>query len=114
MPAEAGTRPSRDDWAAPPGIDSTMPEPAREPAEKTATSSRQACVAVLAQTTPTLVRARPGSVDDETSAPPPVASSPGPSSSDGWTAARLTPYRPADDSLYVSDQAVTAASERTL
>ncbi len=60
------------------------------------------------------MRARPGSVDDETSAPPPVASSPGPSSSDGRTAARLTPYRPAGVSLYVSDQAVTAASERTL
>ncbi|MBK8599085.1 MAG: hypothetical protein IPN83_26695 [Holophagales bacterium] len=73
--------------------------PTREPAEKTATSTRQDCVAMPPQTTPTLERARPGSVDDEASAPPPVASSPGTSSSEGRTAARLTLNRPEDESL---------------
>jgi hypothetical protein len=48
-------------------------------------------VADAAQTTPTFVRAWPGSVDDDASTPPPVASSPGARNSERSAAERLTP-----------------------
>src|ERR1035437_5730520 len=61
----------------PPGPVKIGRPPAGEPASKAASSTVQPCVESGLHRTPTFVRARPAATEDDASAPPPQASSPG-------------------------------------
>src|SRR5450830_502484 len=75
--AAPGSSAASDCCEAEPGIVKIWPTPAGEPASKAATSTVQPCVESGLHRTPTFVRARPAFVEDDASAPPPQASSPG-------------------------------------
>ena len=70
----------------------------------------QPCAESGLHRTPTFVRARPASVDDDASAPPPHDSSPGARKSETGKAVVTVPKRPPGVSLNVSDQAFTGES----
>ena len=74
--AAAGTRVARACCAAAPGAAKSAAEPTSVPPSKAAHSTLQPPAPSGLHRTPTFVRARPGSVDEEASAPPPQASSP--------------------------------------
>src|SRR5450830_1562557 len=75
--AVPGSSTASDCCPTPPGTVKIWPTPAGEPASKAATSTVQPCVDSGLQRTPTFVRARAAAGEDDASAPPPQASSPG-------------------------------------
>ena len=74
--AAAGTSVASGCCAAAPGAAKITAEPTSVPPSKAAHSTLQPCAPSGLHRTPTFVRARPGAVDVEASAPPPQASSP--------------------------------------
>src|SRR5512141_1502819 len=74
--AVSGTREASDCCAAEPGTAKICAAPTAVPPSKAVTSTVQPCAESGLHRTPTFVRARPASVDDEASAPPPHDSSP--------------------------------------
>ena len=80
------------------------------PPSKGVTSTVQPCAESGLHRTPTFVRARPGSVDDDASAPPPHDSSPAARKSETGKAVVTVLKRPPGVSLNVSDQAFTGES----
>src|SRR5271169_1949739 len=108
--AVAGSREASDCCAAEPGTAKIWAAPTGAPPSKAATSTVQGCEESGLHRTPTFVRARPGSVDDDASAPPPHDSSPAARKSEIVKAVFTVPKRPAGASLNVSDQAFTGAS----